>query len=190
MGAGEQDKKSKTNDEPDLNVEEKLALALGRMEALEREATLAAENAHRAVTSRDELRARVLAYHKDFEAERTERADIVADMTRQYKAMQDELLGRITALEGQVVDVSSQLELAHVALAETKREKDGIIAAKDAVIAEQKTKMEEMAVEFGDMLKETLDKMSERIELANNDWDPAIEQQLADKLGEFNAVQE
>ena len=53
-----------------------------------------------------------------------------------------------------------------IALEETKKEKNQVIAHKDSEIAEQKAKMEEMAVEFGEMLKETLDKMSERIEVA------------------------
>jgi hypothetical protein len=44
-------------------------------------------------------------------------------------------------------------ELSRVALEETKREKDQIIATKEAEIAEMKAKMEEMAHEFGDMLK-------------------------------------
>ncbi len=45
------------------------------------------------------------------------------------------------------------VELSRIALEETKREKDQIIAMKEAEIAEMKAKMEEMAHEFGDMLK-------------------------------------
>ena len=41
------------------------------------------------------MRDRVLQYHADFAKEKEEVFDVAADMTRQYKGMQEELLGRI-----------------------------------------------------------------------------------------------
>ena len=43
----------------------------------------------------------VTLYHRDFEKEKEVIFDIAADMTRQYKGMQEELLSRINMLEGQ-----------------------------------------------------------------------------------------
>ena len=45
------------------------------------------------------------------------------------------------------------LEMAQIALEETKIAKDKQISSRDQLIADQKQKMEEMALEFGDMLK-------------------------------------
>ena len=47
-------------------------------------------------------------------------------------------------------------------------EKEEVIANKDKEIASWKLKNEEMAKEFGQMLKQTLDKMSERIVISND----------------------
>ena len=56
---------------------------------------------------------------------------------------------------------------------------------KDMDIADFKRKIEDMSNEFASMLKETLDKMQERIELAqwDNDSDPQIMKRLKDIAG-------
>ena len=138
-----------------------------------------------ALTSQKELRDRVVHYHNDFEREKVEIFDIAADMTRQYKGMQEELLARVNLLENTIQEQKDQLEKSRQQLEEMRREKAQELARKDAEIAEQKQKMEDMAVEFGEMLKETLDKMSERIESANNSWEADTGAGVARRLEEF-----
>ena len=46
--------------------------------------------------------------------------------------------------------------------------------------------MEEMALEFGDMLKETLEKMSQRIEIAHTSMDIEQAASVQRKLQEYN----
>merc|ERR1740124_1691746 len=117
--------------------------------------------------------------------EKKEVFDVASDMTRQYKGMQEELLSRINLLENQINELKDQLEGSRLQLEETRREKAQELARKDAEIAEQKQKMEDMAMEFGEMLKETLDKMSERIEIANNSWEADTGAGVARRLEEF-----
>merc|ERR1712119_82162 len=57
-----------------------------------------------AIASQKELREQVDLYHRDFEKEKEEIFDIAADMTRQYKGMQEELLARINILENQITE--------------------------------------------------------------------------------------
>mmetsp|Transcript_48927 Transcript_48927/g.114853 ORF Transcript_48927/g.114853 Transcript_48927/m.114853 type:complete len:150 (+) Transcript_48927:196-645(+) len=141
---------------------------------------------NRSVAAQNELRQRVLEFHEDFEREKKDTLAITSDMTRQYKAMQEELLRRITVLDNTIQEQKDQLEAAHQANEDLKRQKDQVIALKDAQIAELKQKMEDMAVEFGDMLKETLDKMSERIEATSSDWDNDPAGVATKKLEDFN----
>eukprot|EP00164_Ancoracysta_twista_P003897 GFYU01005224.1.p1 GENE.GFYU01005224.1~~GFYU01005224.1.p1 ORF type:complete len:198 (+),score=86.75 GFYU01005224.1:213-806(+) len=169
-----------------IGPEHELAKVLLHVEALERELVTRRENEQRAVAAMNELRQRVLEYDTLFDNERSTTFDITSDMTRQYKAMQEELLGRINVLENTIAELTDQLELSRIALEETKKEKDQIIALKEAEIAEQKQKMEDMAAEFGEMLKETLDKMGDRIELASNNWEAETSTSLLQKLDEFN----
>jgi len=93
--------------------------------------------------------------------------EITKAMTRQYEAMQEQLVDRITDLENTVQNLRDKLEEAELHLEQTVRDKDRVIRSKDEEIGTMKAKMEDMAQEFGGMLKETLDKMRERIQLSN-----------------------
>eukprot|EP00741_Cyanophora_paradoxa_P003427 tig00000704_g3330.t1 len=166
-------KKDDAPGEMELTPEEKYERAVLKIESLERELVARNEQMLRAVAAQNELRQRVLEYHRDFEAEKQNTLEITADMTRQYKAMQETLMAKNNQLEAKIAELTDQLELSKVALDELKREKDGIIVQKEKKIAEQRQKMEEMAMEFGDMLKEILDKMSQRIEITRSNWEQA-----------------
>eukprot|EP00163_Fabomonas_tropica_P031567 TRINITY_DN754_c0_g1_i2.p2 TRINITY_DN754_c0_g1~~TRINITY_DN754_c0_g1_i2.p2 ORF type:complete len:194 (+),score=43.95 TRINITY_DN754_c0_g1_i2:241-822(+) len=166
--------------------EDELRRAKLKIETLENLLITRSEQASRAMAGQNELRNKVDQYNRDFEMEKTERFEITADMTRQYKAMQEQLIARNNELESKIREWKDQLEAARLALDETRREKDQIIAMKDAEIAEQKQKMEDMSIEFGDMLKETLDKMSERIEMTSSTWEGEAPPANKAKLEEFN----
>lgn len=56
-----------------------------------------------------ELLERVEGLRTDFKSERDTTFDITADMTRQYKAMQEELLGKINELQNTVNDLKDEL---------------------------------------------------------------------------------
>merc|ERR1712060_309958 len=138
-----------------------------------------------ALAGQRELREQIDLYHKDFEKEKEEIFDIAADMTRQYKGMQEDLLSQIQRLENQITEQKDALELARLHLEEERRDKAQELAHKDAEIAEQKQRMEEMALEFGDMLKETLDKMGAQIDISNNTWEGESGVHVTKRLEEF-----
>eukprot|EP00002_Diphylleia_rotans_P038133 TRINITY_DN8623_c0_g1_i1.p1 TRINITY_DN8623_c0_g1~~TRINITY_DN8623_c0_g1_i1.p1 ORF type:complete len:156 (+),score=47.41 TRINITY_DN8623_c0_g1_i1:666-1133(+) len=147
---------------------------------------LKTEQAQRAMEARNQLREIVEEFQSDFEREKEEKLDIASDMTRQYKAMQETLIGRINILENTVAELRDQLEMSRLAMEELKVEKNRIIAQKDQIIAEQKQKLEEMAMEFGDMLKETLDALSQKIENSNQAWEGESTSAIRGRLSEFN----
>eukprot|EP00294_Goniomonas_avonlea_P000008 CAMPEP_0114557548 /NCGR_PEP_ID=MMETSP0114-20121206/9890_1 /TAXON_ID=31324 /ORGANISM="Goniomonas sp, Strain m" /LENGTH=203 /DNA_ID=CAMNT_0001742845 /DNA_START=34 /DNA_END=645 /DNA_ORIENTATION=+ len=179
-------KKGEKEEGVEFTPEELLAKAKLRIEALERELVARAEAMNRAVAAQNELRQRVVDFHEDFEREKKDTLAITSDMTRQYKAMQEELLRRISVLENTIHEQKDQLEAAHQQNEDLRKAKDQVILLKDATIAELKQKMEDMAVEFGDMLRETLDKMTERIEATSSDWDNDPTGGGSKKLEEYN----
>ena len=60
--------------------------------------------------------------------------------------------------------------------------KDREIQEKEEVIAELRNKINDMSQEFANMLKSTLDKMQERIELANTQWDTEVTESPSRKM--------
>uniref|UniRef100_A0A7S4I427 Dynein regulatory complex protein 12 n=1 Tax=Prymnesium polylepis TaxID=72548 RepID=A0A7S4I427_9EUKA len=178
-------KKDADPGDAELGPAELLVQAKLRIESLERQLVWREEKLQGALSAQRELKQQVDNYHADFEREKTEIFDISADMTRQYKGMQEELLARLNTLENQIASQKDQLEMSGIQLEEVRAEKAQELAKKDAEIAEQQLKMEDMAVEFGEMLKETLEKMSERIEITNSSWDSGTGEQAARRLEEF-----
>jgi len=157
--------------------------------ALQRKLAERQEEASKAIASRREIQNRVIELKRDFEDEQKQTYQITADMTRQYKSMQEELLNRINILENTINELNDKLEQANLTVENQKKETEGIVVAKDAEITENKRRMEDMAKEFGDMLKETLDKMGERIDISSANggasWDNEGSASVQQKLAEF-----
>lgn len=130
---------------------------------------------------------------KDFKVEKDRLFTISNDMNRQYKQMQDELLKDINELKKTVVEKDEVISKSSNLISESKeqninelvRDYEQKLKKKDMDIADFKRKIEDMSNEFASMLKETLDKMQERIELAqwDNDSDPQIMKRLKDIAG-------
>jgi CII-binding regulator of phage lambda lysogenization HflD len=129
------------------------------------------EEASKAIAAKRELATRVNQISKDYEEEQSRMYEITQDMTRQYKGMQEELLGRINKLEETVQELNDRLADSDVRMERTLKEKNTIIQMKDDEIAELRSKMDDMAEEFGEMLRETLDKMRERIEVTSGNFE-------------------
>lgn len=136
------------------------AHADNRIAAARTDLTLAAEQ------DREAMRHRMKLLEGDMQTTASDNLDITAEMTRQYKAMQESLQGRIRELESEVGRL--QGEVATSKQREEQARQDGIatVALKDAEIERLRERMEDMASEFGDMLAETIRKMADRIEIA------------------------
>ena len=129
------------------------------------------EEAVEAIHAKNELRERVKEYHDEFEREKMRTLDITADMTRQYKAMNELFIKEINELENQILDLHDQLKLSEMKLERHKTETKKQMEEKDKVIQDQSHRMEQMAAEFGSMLEETLKKMTDRIEISSKKYE-------------------
>lgn len=105
------------------------------------------------------------------ESERKRTNDIVADMTRQYKSTEEELLQK----DGELM---KRIELNDQDITELTKEKEEIekdtklkLEEKAKELANLNSMMQKMAIEFSQMLKDTLKKMREKIEAANQTWE-------------------
>ena len=68
----------------------------------------------------------------------------------------------------------------------TRKEQEERIKAKDQEIQELRKKIQEMSVEFAKMLKETLEKMQDRINMAQ--WDSDNDPQMIKKMKEMSGL--
>ena len=97
--------------------------------------------------------------------------EIISDMTRQFKSVEEELMNRINKLELRKENNTAEMKQ----LEETKKNLDTEIneirSAKTEEISKLKKSIEEMSQEFAAMLKDTLEKMKTKIETANQKWE-------------------
>ena len=111
----------------------------------------------------EELRLKCQQLSEAYGEAKQERFDIISDFTRQHKAIEDELIARITVLDSTITDLRDQKELSILALKETEKEREQYIAQKQREFEEQEKKMKEMDNEFHIMLSDTQNKMTERV---------------------------
>ena len=107
-------------------------------------------------------------------------------MTNQYKRMLEKKEIEISTLNAQVEEQENTIKQRDEEYANMCKEKESIIQQKGKEISDLKTNIEQMSSEFARMLKETLEKMQERIELAqwdNNDHEVTMLRKLKDISG-------
>jgi len=117
---GKKDGKKDKKDEASAEMTEKdlLDQARLRIESLETQLTWREEKTAAAVAAQKELQQKVAHYHADFEREKEEIFDISADMTRQYKGMQEELIAQVNKLENTIAEQKDELERSQLQLEE------------------------------------------------------------------------
>ncbi|EFJ48904.1 hypothetical protein VOLCADRAFT_90652 [Volvox carteri f. nagariensis] len=108
-------------------------------------------------------RERMEAFTQALEQQKEDTLDITADMMRQYKGMQEQLLKKVADLETENRQFKKTIEERDSEIAKLQMEKEQQKRASDLEILQHQHKMEEMQVEFAQMLRETLDKMHERL---------------------------
>lgn len=121
--------------------------------------------------SENEKRHRELQLDKQLRDEEKRTRDIIADMTRQYKSMFEELTEKINKLSREVEENKDTITDLNERKEKLLQEKNEIEKAKNEEIKELKKRIDEMSSDFAEMLRDTLHKMQERIEIANKQWE-------------------
>lgn len=134
-----------------------------QVETLERELQVKSGEAEEALRSEIELRSKVEQMEEHFKQEQSTTFAVTADMARQYKALQEELIWKINSLETQLTEQKEELDIANHELRELIRDKDEDIEHKDQQIGQLNERMNEMSSEFANMLTETLDLMRKHV---------------------------
>ena len=96
--------------------------------------------------------------------------DIIADMTRQFKSVEEDLTGRINELEN--AKSANNLEIGRLQEERDTLQKsiDKDMESKKKVIDGLKNRIDELSTDFAKMLTETLEAMRGKIAVANSKW--------------------
>merc|ERR1719229_1187155 len=116
-----------------------------------------------ALRSEIELRSKVDQMEEDFRSEQSTTFAVTADMARQYKALQEELIFRINSLETQLTEQKEELDITNHELEQLILDKTEDIEDKDKQVQQLNERMNEMSQEFANMLSETLELMRTQI---------------------------
>merc|ERR1719506_1206532 len=138
--------------------------------------------------SQTDLRSKVEQMEDDFVQEQSQTFAVTADMARQYKALQEDLIHKINSLETTLTEQKEELDMTNHELRELIRDKDDEIAHKDNTISELKSRMDDMSAEFADMLNNTLKLMRESMaaKLAGDANDDNNKADYAQRLQEYS----
>mmetsp|Transcript_28195 Transcript_28195/g.81191 ORF Transcript_28195/g.81191 Transcript_28195/m.81191 type:complete len:219 (-) Transcript_28195:64-720(-) len=167
--------------------EEHMQLSL-TVETLERELQVKSAHAETALREEIELRAKVEQMEEDFKSEQSTTFAVTADMARQYKALQEELIYKINSLETQLTEQKEELDITNHELQELINDKDDEILHKNDQTRQLNDRMNEMSSEFADMLRETLELMKGHIKEipADGGEDEAGKQDFVQRLQDYS----
>ncbi|OMJ79087.1 hypothetical protein SteCoe_20946 [Stentor coeruleus] len=143
----------------------------GQINVLKWRIAMEQEKTDRSRAGQSECRQKLIEINQYFEDEGKKSFHINSEMKGQYRSMLKEKEERITQLEDELYRGERELSDKEKGIKEMIRSKDKEIEDKDNEIRDLRKKIDDMSQEFASMLKATLDKMQERIELANTQWD-------------------
>jgi len=159
------------DDGAEITPERKVQMLEAEKIALTRELAHYKQQARKAVSDKRDLEEKIGNVQEELTTAEDVKLQIVKDMTRQYKSMQENLLNQVNEAHETIVKLKHELAAAGQSMNASQRDFQHIIEQKDNTIRDQNRKMEDMANEFSEMLKETLEKMRQRIEVSSVTWE-------------------
>ena len=112
--------------------------------------------------------------------------DIISDMTRQFKSVEEQLMDKMNHLAQKKMDNEDETKR----LVETQAALDAEIleieSSKNDEIGRLKKSIEDMSGEFALMLKDTLEKMKGKIEDANTQWENENDNTMLERFKEVS----
>ncbi len=169
---GKGKKKGGADTEP--TATEKNFLLQAEIESLTQKLIMEQGRADQSKASENEKRHRELQLEKQYKDEEKRRKDIIADMTRQYKSMFEELTENVNKLSRDVVDNDHTIKDLKDQYEALTNDKNEIERQKNEEIKELKKRIDDMSSDFAEMLRDTLHKMQDRIEIANKQWEEEV----------------
>uniref|UniRef100_A0A0G4HDY6 Dynein regulatory complex protein 12 n=1 Tax=Chromera velia CCMP2878 TaxID=1169474 RepID=A0A0G4HDY6_9ALVE len=117
------------------------------------------EEEQQAMAVERELKGKLEELETNLKEERANTVAVTADMARQFKALQESLIHKISSLETTLTEQKDILDITEHELMEMTREKENEISQHRQRALSLKHDMDEMSAEFADMLRRVFDMM-------------------------------
>uniref|UniRef100_A0A8C8YLT9 Dynein regulatory complex protein 12 n=1 Tax=Prolemur simus TaxID=1328070 RepID=A0A8C8YLT9_PROSS len=166
--AGAQKKKKNLGAGESWWVEVVLRTALGLFTALRR------DEARRAKASEDQLRRQLHGLEADLEGARSEGKAIYAEMSRQCRALQEEMETRSKQLEVEVRDLREQLETCQREAEAAQEEAEQALRERDQTLALLRAHVADMEAKYEEILHGSLDQLLAKLRTIKPQWDAAV----------------
>ena len=134
------------------------------MQALEIQLAFKAETITRLSEQRELTQSSLRDVTDMYEREGQLTKDIIKDMTRQYKGMQDDLLNKINARESTIQSLRDSLECQKRDFDTSLQSKNRDLEEKGQLIEHLRIHMEELCKHFAQMLSSIMIQMKEKID--------------------------
>ena len=96
--------------------------------------------------------------------------DIISDMTRQFKSVEEDLTNKINGLEKRKSDYAEEIRELQSRKEALTTELANSQSTKQEMISKLMKRIEDLSNDFAKMLSETLSNMRDKINAANEKW--------------------
>lgn len=174
--------KSSNNDGLGLAPEDKVKQLQCQIDALQAQLAERTEVAANATARSEEMQQRMVEDKALYDEEKETSLAVVRDMTRQHKAMQEQLLNKINERENTIQNLRDGLERMKNSHEMTIKDKDGEIQKRDGNVKALEDRMDNLCIEFSNMLSEMLGKMTKDLATHSMQYEDACQTGLHDHL--------
>ncbi|XP_020918620.1 coiled-coil domain-containing protein 153 isoform X2 [Sus scrofa] len=166
--------KKKKNAGADVEAESMHRLALLEKELLRDNLALRRDEARRAKASEDQLKQRLQELEAELEGARSEGKAIYAEMSRQRRALQEEVETRSRQLEEEVRRLREQLEMCQREAEAAQEEAEQALAERDRTLAQLRAHVADMEAKYEEILHGSLDQLLAKLRAIQLQWDGAV----------------
>ncbi|XP_020918623.1 coiled-coil domain-containing protein 153 isoform X5 [Sus scrofa] len=137
-------------------------------------AALRRDEARRAKASEDQLKQRLQELEAELEGARSEGKAIYAEMSRQRRALQEEVETRSRQLEEEVRRLREQLEMCQREAEAAQEEAEQALAERDRTLAQLRAHVADMEAKYEEILHGSLDQLLAKLRAIQLQWDGAV----------------
>ncbi|XP_053308291.1 coiled-coil domain-containing protein 153 isoform X2 [Spea bombifrons] len=152
------------------SVEEQYRRAVLEVDVLQDHLALRRQIARQAQELKKELREKLQELEGDLQGERDDKQAIYSEMTRQHRSLEQESSAHIRSLEEEVTELKIKLAYSQNALQKLQEESERKAAEKEAEIMDLRAQMENMEKEYETLLHACLDKLIDKLNMAEFGW--------------------
>ncbi|XP_012510863.1 PREDICTED: coiled-coil domain-containing protein 153 [Propithecus coquereli] len=169
--AGAQKKK---NSGADVEAESRLRLVMLEKELLQDHLALRRDEARRAKASEDQLRQRLRRLEAELEGAQSEGKAVYAEMSRQCRALQEEMETRSKQLEQEARGLRGQLETCQREAEAAQKEAEQALRERDQTLAQLRAHVADMEAKYEEILHGSLDQLLAKLRTSKPQWDAAV----------------